>query len=52
MNTVPAAAHKTSGTTEETVQVARLKADHRPLIAVLVAVGLAGAGILGYMLGR
>jgi molybdenum cofactor biosynthesis enzyme len=52
MNTVPTAARKAAETMDETVQVARLKADNRLLIAVLVAVGLAGAGLLGYMLGR
>jgi molybdenum cofactor biosynthesis enzyme len=51
MSTV-AKGKKPQETLDETVQIERFKADQRPLIAVVVAVGLAGAGLLGYMLGR
>jgi hypothetical protein len=51
MSTV-AKGQKPPETLDETVQIERFKADQRPLIAVVVAVGLAGAGLLGYMLGR
>lgn len=40
------------GRHEQTLQLPRLKQDNKPLVAIIVAVSLAGAGLLGYMLGR
>lgn len=40
------------GTADETLQLDQFRSDNRPVIAALLVIGLVGAGLLGYVVGK